>query len=71
LPLTAGQTTRNHQSKGANPIASARRHAGAIAKLTGATWEKAISHERLIVRSLQITVNLLAALLTFLALERF
>ena len=39
-------------------IAFARRRAGPIASLAGAAREKAISRERLIVRSLQITINL-------------
>ena len=51
-------------------IAFARRRAGHIASLAGAAREKAISRQRLIVRSLQITINLGAPLLTFWALDR-
>jgi hypothetical protein len=52
-------------------MAFARRRAGPIASLPGAAREKALSRNRLVIRFLQITVNLLATLLTFLVMERF
>jgi hypothetical protein len=52
-------------------MAFARRRAAPIARLAGGAREQALTRERLVIRFLQITVNLLAALLTFLAMERF
>ena len=52
-------------------MAFARWRAGPITSLPGAAREKALSRDRLVIRFLQITVNLLATLLTFLVLERF
>ena len=50
--------------------AFARRRAAPIARLAGRARERALSRDRLVIRFLQITVNLLATLLTFLAMER-
>ena len=50
--------------------AFARRRATPIARLAGRARERALSRDRLVIRFLQITVNLLATLLTFLAMER-
>ena len=52
-------------------MAFARRRAAPIARLAGKAREKALSRDRLVIRFLQVTVNLLATLLTFLAMERF
>lgn len=51
-------------------MAFARRRAAPIARLAGGAREQALARERLVIRFLQITVNLLATLLTFLAMER-
>jgi hypothetical protein len=52
-------------------IAFARRRATPIANLAGKPREKALFRDRLVIRFLQFSVNLLAALLTFLTMERF
>jgi hypothetical protein len=52
-------------------MAFARRRAGPIASLVGKAKEKALSRDRLVIRFLQVTVNILATLITFLAMERF
>jgi hypothetical protein len=51
-------------------MAFARRRATPIAGLAGKARERALLRDRLVIRFLQISVNLLAALLTFAALER-
>jgi hypothetical protein len=50
-------------------MAFARRRAGPITRLPGAAREKALSRDRLVIRFLQITVNLFTPLITFLVLE--
>jgi hypothetical protein len=52
-------------------MAFTRRRATPIARLAGKARERALSRDRLLIRFLQISVNLLAALGTFVALERF
>jgi hypothetical protein len=52
-------------------MAFARRRSAHIASLTGKAREKALSRDHLAIRFLQITVNILATLLTFLSMERF
>jgi hypothetical protein len=51
-------------------MAFARWRAGPLNKLPAAAREKALSRDRLVIRFLQISVNLLATLITFLVLER-